>query len=141
MYPCYQLIQIVELPENGGNKYAVRFLAQMEYFDYDFMCKNALKEFLFTNKYDSGEYLIIRDNEEYGDIYVTEAVCIYRCKDKGSYVDFKIAGEEWKNLVKEVLEKSPIIKPSLQIQTMHKLSVPKIIPEKIYVGIGELPVP
>lgn len=87
------------------------------------------KEFLFTNKYDSGEYLIIRDNEEYGDIYVTEAVCIYRCKDKGSYVDFKIAGEEWKNLVKEVLEKSPIIKPSLQIQTMHKLSVPKIIPE------------
>ena len=101
----------------------------MEYFDYDFMCKNALKEFLFTNKYDSGEYLIIRDNEEYGDIYVTEAVCIYRCKDKGSYVDFKIAGEEWKNLVKEVLEKSTIIKPSLQIQTMHKLSVPKIIPE------------
>lgn len=129
MYPCYQLIQIVELPENGGNKYAVRFLAQMEYFDYDFMCKNALKEFLFKNKYENGEYLIIHDNEESGDIYVTDAVCIYRCKDKGSYVDFKIAGEEWKNLVKEVLEKSPIIKPSLQIQTMHKLSVPKIIPE------------
>ena len=50
-------------------------------------------------------------------------------KDKGSYIDFKIAGDEWKSLVTEVLEKTPVIEPSLQIQTMHKLSVPKIIPE------------
>ena len=129
MYPCYQLIQIVELPENGGNKYAVRFLARIEYFDFDFRCKNALKDFLFKNKYANGEYLIIHDNEESGDIYVTDAVCIYRCKDKGSYVDFKIAGDEWKSLVTEVLEKTPVIEPSLQIQTMHKLSVPKIVTE------------
>lgn len=129
MYPCYQLIQIVELPENGGNKYAVRFLARMGYFDFDFMCKNALKDFLFKNKCENGEYLIIHDNEESGDIYVADAVCIYRCKDKGSYVDFKIAGEEWQSLLREVLEQTPVIEPSLKIQTMHKLSVPKIVTE------------
>ena len=31
--------------------------------------------------------------------------------------------------VKEVLEKSPIIKPTLKIQTMHKVSVQKIVEE------------
>lgn len=129
MYPEYQLIQIVETPENGDNKYAVRFLARMNYFDFDFMCKNTLKKFLRDGDYKSGEYLIISENENLGDRYIVEAVCIYRSKDNGYYIDFKLAGDEWKKLVKEVMEESPFIEPSLKIQTMHKVSVQKIVEE------------
>lgn len=129
MYPEYKLIQIVELPENGNNKYAVRQIAHMEYFEFDFATKNTVKKFLSEGGYDSGEYIVIVDNESSGDKYVTIAVCIYRNKEQGNFLEFKIAGEEWKNFVREVIEQPPVIDVKLDIQTMHKVSVPKVIPE------------
>lgn len=129
MYPEYKLIQIVELPENGKNKYAIQYIAHMEYFDFDFRSKNSIKKFLSEGGYKSGEYLIIVDNEEYGDRYITVAVCVYRDKEQGNFLEFKLAGKEWKNLVREVVEQPPVIDVKLDIQTMHKVSVPKVIPE------------
>lgn len=126
MYPEYKLIQIVELPENGNNKYAVRQIAHMEYFEFDFCTKNTIKKFLSEGGYDSGEYIVIVDNESSGDRFVTVAVCIYRDKEQGNFLEFKFAGEEWKNLVREVIEQSPVIDMKFDIQTMHKVKVPKI---------------
>lgn len=127
MYPEYKIIQIVELPMNGRNKYGIRLLGHMEYFDFDFMCKNTLKKFFVDGGYDSGEYLIIRDNETNGDLYIVEAVCAYRAKESGNFVDFKLPGKEWKALVKEVMECPPMIDMSLQIQTTHNVRIPKIV--------------
>lgn len=128
MYPEYMLVQIVEVPKNGKlSPYAVRYLARMEYFDFDFMCKNTLKKFFTENELDSGEYLIVHDNENNGDKYVTDAVCVYRAKDSGNFLDFKIAGEEWIELVNNVMEQAPIIDIKLDIQTIHKVTVPKMV--------------
>lgn len=63
MYPEYKLIQIVELPENGKNKYAIQYIAHMEYFDFDFRSKNSIKKFLSEGGYKSGEYLVIVDKK------------------------------------------------------------------------------
>lgn len=125
MYPEYYLIQIVELPKNGdASPYAVRHFARMQYFDFDFMCKNSIKKFFVSHNMNDGEYLIIRDNESEGDLYVTEAVCIYRAKDTGKFVDFKRPGKEWTDLVRKVMEDIEVIPIGLKIQTMHKVSVP-----------------
>ncbi|MBM6854639.1 hypothetical protein H6B11_10800 [Mediterraneibacter glycyrrhizinilyticus] len=127
MYPEYKLIQIVELPRNGETSpYAVREYARMEYFDFDFMCKNAIKKFMVDHSMESGEYLIIRDNEKPGDTYIVEAICVFRVKDSGNYIDFKRPGEEWVDLVRTVMDGSEIIPLIFKIQTMHKMTIPKI---------------
>lgn len=130
MFPEYKIIQIVEVPKNGDNKYAIRILGRMEYFDFDFMCKNTLKKFFMDGGYDSGEYIIIRDNESSGDTYLVEAICVYRAKEQGNFLDFKLPGEEWKDFVINTLENAPVINVKFDIQTMHKLSIPKICTEE-----------
>ena len=127
MYPEYKLIQIVELPKNGNTSpYAVREFARMEYFDFDFRCKNAIKKFMADREMESGEYLIIRDNDRNGDRYVVEAICIFRAKESGYYVDFKYPGEEWIDLVRKAMDDTEVIPINLEIQTMHKMTIPKI---------------
>ena len=130
MFPEHKIIQIVEVPKNGDNKYAIRILGRMEYFDFDFMCKNTLKKFFMDGGFDSGEYIIIRDNESSGDTYLVEAICVYRAKEQGNFLDFKLPGEEWKDFVINTLENAPVINVEFDIQTMHKLSIPKICTEE-----------
>ena len=130
MFPEYKIIQIVEVPKNGDNKYAIRILGRMEYFDFDFMCKNTLKKFFMDGGFDSGEYIIIRDNESSGDTYLVEAICVYREKEQGNFLDFKLPGEEWKDFVINTLENAPGINVKFDIQTVHKLSIPKICTEE-----------
>lgn len=130
MYPEYQIIQIVELPSNGDfNPYAVRYYGRMEYFEYDFMCKSTLKKFFADHNMDSGEYIIISDNEHSGSRYNVDAICVYRNKEQGNFLDFKRPGREWINLVNKVLEETEIIEIGLKIQTMHKVTIPKIVVE------------
>lgn len=130
MYPEFKIIQIVELPPNGDfNPYAVRFFGRMEEFEYDFRCKNTLKGFFADHNMDSGEYIIISDNEHSGSRYNTEAICIYRTKEQGNFLDFKRPGKEWVDLVNKVLEETEVIEIGLKIQTMHKVNIPKIVPE------------
>ncbi|MGI6070692.1 MAG: hypothetical protein ACOYBE_09720 [Blautia sp.] len=127
MYPEFQLIQIVELPKNGDTSpYAVRQFARMEYFNFDFMCKNSLKKFFIEHHMENGEYLIIRENDRLGDKFIIEAICIFRAKESGNFVDFKRPGEKWIELVREVMEEIEIIPIGLRIQTMQKMSIPKI---------------
>ena len=128
MYPEYMLIQIIEVPKNGNSSpYAVRYYGRMEYFDFDFMCKNTLKKFFSDNNMDSGEYLIIHDNEKNGDKYVVDAVCIYRTKDSGNFLEFKLAGQEWINLVNTTMDKTPVVDIGLKIQTINKITIPKMV--------------
>lgn len=128
MYPEYDLIQIIEVPQNGNSSpYAVRHYGRMEYFDFDFMCKNTLKKFFIENNMESGEYLIIHDNEKSGDKFVVDAVCIYRTKDSGNFLDFKLPGKEWINLVCTAMDKTPVVDIGLKIQTINKISIPKMI--------------
>lgn len=55
MYPEYRVIQIIEIPPNGDTTpYAVRYYAQIEYFDFDFMSKSTLKEYLKNHRVQSG---------------------------------------------------------------------------------------
>lgn len=130
MYPEYKIIQIVELPPNGDMPpYAVRLFGRMEYFEYDFMCKNTLKKFFADHKMESGEYIIISDNENSGSRYNTDSICIYRSKEQGNFLDFKRPGKEWIELVNKVLEEAEIIDIGLKIQTIHKVTVPKIAVE------------
>ncbi len=116
------IIQIVELPQNGKNKYAVRYLGSLEYFDYDFMCKNSLKKFFKESNYDDGKYIILHINENRGQTYIIDSICTYK---KGS-VELAQPGESWKKLVAEVLEEYPYIKQGLQISTSNKVDIPKI---------------
>lgn len=128
MYPSYKLIQIVEVPKNGDSSpYAVRFYGRMEYFEFDFMCKSTLKKFFTEHNMQDGEYLIIHDNEHSGDAFVIDAVCIYRAKDSGNFLDFKMAGKEWTDLVNNVMENTEIIDIGLKIKTINKVTIPKMM--------------
>lgn len=128
MYPEYDLIQIIEVPQNGNSSpYAVRHYGRMEYFDFDFMCKNTLKKFFNDNNMESGEYLIIHDNEKTGDKYVVDAVCSYKTKDSGNFLDFKLPGKEWISLVNISMDCTPVIDIGLKIHTTNKISIPKMI--------------
>lgn len=127
MYPECYLVQIVELPKNGDSSpYAVRVFAKMEYFDFDFKCKFSIKKFLVSHNMNDGEYLIIRVNEHSGGVYVTEAICIYRSKEHGNFMEFKRPGKAWIELVQKVMEDIEIIPIFLEIQTMNKISIPRI---------------
>lgn len=127
MYPEYRLIQIVELPKNGdASPYAVRQFARLEYFDFDFMCKNSIKRFFTDHHMNDGEYLIIRNNEHNGDKLIAEAICVFRTKQTGNFVDFKRPGKAWIELVRKVMDDLEVIPISIKIQTMHKMSIPKI---------------
>ena len=128
MYPEYMLIQIIEVPKNGNSSpYAVRYYGRMEYFDFDFMCKNTLKKFFTDNNMSSGEYIIIHDNETNGDKFFVDAVCVYRTKDSGNFLDFKLAGQEWIDLVNTTMDKTPVVDIGLKIQTINKVTIPKMI--------------
>lgn len=127
MYPSYKLIQIVEVSKNGDSSpYAVRFYGRMEYFEFDFMCKSTLKRFFAEHNMKDGEYLIIHDNEYSGDAFVIDAVCIYRTKDSGNFLDFKKAGKEWTDLVNNVMENTEVIHIGLEIKTINKVTIPKM---------------
>lgn len=127
MWTQYDLIQIVEIPKNGdSSSYAVRNLARMEYFEFDFMCKNILKKFFADHNFSSGDYVITHMNENSGDIVVVDAVCIYRVKPQGQFLEFKIPGDEWKNLVKDITEGTPIVKFDMKIDTIKRVHIPKI---------------
>ena len=128
MYPEYMLIQIIEVPKNGNSSpYAVRYYGRMEYFDFDFMCKNTLKKFFTDNNMSGGEYIIIHDNEINGDKFVVDAVCVYRTKDSGNFLDFKLAGQEWIDLVNTTMDKTPVVDIGLKIQTINKVTIPKMV--------------
>ena len=128
MYPEYKLIQIIEVPKNGNSSpYAIRFYGRMEYFDFDFMCKNTLKKFFVDHNMQSGEYLIIHDNEKSGNTYVTDAVCVYKTKDKGNFLDFKLPGKEWIDLVNNTMDEVEVVDMGLKIQTLNKVTVPKMV--------------
>lgn len=128
MYPEYMLIQIIEVPKNGNSSpYAVRYYGRMEYFDFDFMCKNTLKKFFTDNNMTSGEYMVIHDNESNGDKFVVDAVCVYRTKDSGNFLDFKLAGQEWIDLVNTTMDKTPVVDIGLKIQTINKVTIPKMV--------------
>lgn len=128
MYPEYMLVQIIEVPKNGNSSpYAVRYYGRMEYFDFDFMCKNTLKKFFIDNNMESGEYLIIHDNEKNGNKYVVDAVCIYRTKDSGNFLEFKLAGEDWIKLVIDTMDRTPVVNIGMEIQTINKVTIPKMV--------------
>lgn len=76
---------------------------------------------------ESGEYLIIHDNEKTGDKYVVDAVCSYRTKDSGNFLDFKLPGKEWISLVNISMDCTPVIDIGLKIHTTNKISIPKMI--------------
>lgn len=118
----YRVVQIIATP-NLKSKYAIRNIGKMAYFNFDFMTKNSLKKFFSEEKYESGEYLVLKIQEEE---YIPEAICIYRDKEQGFFIDFKLPGEEWKALVREVFSEIPEINVKLEMQTMHKVSVPVI---------------
>lgn len=128
MYPEYKLIQIIEVPRNGkSSPYAVRFYGRMEYFEFDFMCKNTLKKFFADHNMQEGDYLIIHDNEHSGDVFIIDAVCIYRTKENGNFLDFKLPGKDWVDLVNNVLEKTEVVDIGLKIQTSNKVNIPKMM--------------
>lgn len=130
MYPEYKLIQIIEVPRNGkSSPYAVRFYGRMEYFEFDFMCKNTLKKFFTEHDMQDGDYLIIHDNEHSGDAFVIDAVCIYRTKENGNFLDFKLPGKEWVDLVNNVMEKTEVVDIGLKIKTSNKVNIPKMMYE------------
>ena len=128
MYLKYKLIQVVEVPKNGNSSpYAAKFYGRMEYFEFDFMCKSTLKKFFADHKLKDGNYLIIHENEYSGDVYVVDAVCIYRTKDNGNFLDFKLPGQEWIDLVHNVMENTEIIDIGLKIKTINKVTIPKMV--------------
>lgn len=128
MYPEYKLIQIIEVPRNGkSSPYAVRFYGRMEYFEFDFMCKNTLKKFFTEHDMQDGDYLIIHDNEHSGDAFVIDAVCIYRARENGNFLDFKLPGKEWVDLVNNVMEKTEVVDIGLKIKTSNKVNIPKMM--------------
>ena len=118
----YRIVQIIATP-NLKSKYAIRNIGKMAYFNFDFMTKNSLKKFFSEGEYESGEYLVLKMQDEE---YIPEAICIYRDKEQGCFMDFKLPGEEWKALVREVFSEIPEINVKLEMQTMHKVSVPVI---------------
>nr|DAP64463.1 MAG TPA: hypothetical protein [Caudoviricetes sp.] len=127
MYPEYRVIQIIEIPPNGDTTpYAVRYYAQIEYFDFDFMSKSTLKEYLKNHRVQSGEYIIIHDNENSGARYIVDAICSYEVKENGTYLNIKHPGEKWQQLVNKVLDNPEIVDTKPTIQTMNKLKIPKI---------------
>lgn len=128
MYPEYKLIQIIEVPRNGkSSPYAVRFYGRMEYFEFDFMCKNTLKKFFTEHEMQDGDYLIIHDNEHTGDAFIIDAVCIYRARENGNFLDFKLPGKEWVDLVNNVMEKTEVVDIGLKIKTSNKVNIPKMM--------------
>ena len=128
MYPEYKLIQIIEVPRNGkSSPYAVRFYGRMEYFEFDFMCKNTLKKFFTEHEMQDGDYLIIHKNEHSGDVFVIDAVCIYRARENGNFLDFKLPGKEWVDLVNNVMEKTEVVDIGLKIKTSNKVNIPKMM--------------
>lgn len=128
MYPEYKLIQIIEVPRNGkSSPYAVRFYGRMEYFEFDFMCKNTLKKFFTEHDMQDGDYLIIHDNEHTGDAFIIDAVCIYRARENGNFLDFKLPGKEWVDLVNNVMEKTEVVDIGLKIKTSNKVNIPKMM--------------
>ena len=130
MYPSYKLIQIVEVPTNGNSSpYAVKFYGQMEYFEFDFMCKSTLKKFFAEHNMKDGYYLIVHDNESSGDVYIVDAICIYHTKESGHFLNFKLPGQEWIDLVNNVMEKIEVIDSGLKIHTSNKINIPKMVYE------------
>lgn len=128
MYPEYKLIQIIEVPRNGkSSPYAVRFYGRMEYFEFDFMCKNTLKKFFTEHEMQDGDYLIIHDNDHTGDAFIIDAVCIYRSRENGNFLDFKLPGKEWTDLVNNVMEKTEVVDIGLKIKTSNKVNIPKMM--------------
>lgn len=128
MYPEYKLIQIIEVPRNGkSSPYAVRFYGRMEYFEFDFMCKNTLKKFFTEHEMQDGDYLIIHNNEHTGDAFIIDAVCIYRARENGNFLDFKLPGKEWVDLVNNVMEKTEFVDIGLKIKTSNKVNIPKMM--------------
>lgn len=128
MYPEYKLIQIIEVPRNGkSSPYAVRFYGRMEYFEFDFMCKNTLKKFFTEHDMQDGDYLIIHDNDHTGDAFIIDAVCIYRARENGNFLDFKLPGKEWVDLVNNVMEKTEVVDIGLKIKTSNKVNIPKMM--------------
>lgn len=128
MYPEYKLIQIIEVPRNGkSSPYAVRFYGRMEYFEFDFMCKNTLKKFFTEHEMQDGDYLVIHNNEHSGDVFVIDAVCIYRARENGNFLDFKLPGKEWVDLVNNVMEKTEVVDIGLKIKTSNKVNIPKMM--------------
>lgn len=128
MYPEYKLIQIIEVPKNGkSSPYAVSFYGRMEYFEFDFMCKNTLKKFFAEHDMQDGDYLIIHDNDLSGDAFIIDAVCSYRMKEKRNFLDFKLPGKEWTDLVNNVMEKTEVVDIGLKIKTSNKVNIPKMM--------------
>lgn len=128
MYPEYKLIQIIEVPKNGkSSPYAVRFYGRMEYFEFDFMCKNTLKKFFAERDMQDGDYLIIHENDLSGDAFIIDAVCSYRIKENRKFLDFKLPGKEWTDLVNNVMEKTEVVDIGLKIKTSNKINVPKMM--------------
>lgn len=128
MYPEYKLIQIIEVPRNGkSSPYAVRFYGRMEYFEFDFMCKNTLKKFFTEHDMQDGDYLIIHNNEHSGDVFIIDAVCSYRTKENRKFLDFKLPGKEWTDLVNNVMEKTEVVDIGLKIKTSNKVNIPKMM--------------
>lgn len=121
-YEGCTIIQIVELPQNGNNKFAVRYIGHLKYFEYDFMCKKSLKKFFNDGCYDDGKYILMHINEELGETYKLDAICDYH---KGT-VNFLIPGKVWIGLVNDVLEKYPNINQEMKITTTNKVNIPKI---------------
>lgn len=91
------------------------------------MCKNTLKKFFTEYNMQDGDYLIIHDNEHAGDVFIIDAVCIYRTKENGNFLDFKLPGKEWIDLVNNVMEKTEVVDIGLKIKTSNKVDIPKMM--------------
>lgn len=91
------------------------------------MCKNTLKKFFTEHEMQDGDYLIIHNNEHSGDVFVIDAVCIYRARENGNFLDFKLPGKEWTDLVNNVMEKTEVVDIGLKIKTSNKVNIPKMM--------------
>ena len=52
---------------------------------------------------------------------------MYRTKDSGNFLDFKLAGQEWIDLVNATMDKTPVVDIGLKIQTINKVTIPKMV--------------
>ena len=91
------------------------------------MCKNTLKKFFTEHEMQDGDYLVIHNNEHSGDVFVIDAVCIYRARENGNFLDFKLPGKEWVDLVNNVMEKTEVVDIGLKFKTSNKVNIPKMM--------------
>lgn len=51
---------------------------------------------------------------------------VFTVQEKGNFLDFKLPGKEWTDLVNNVMENTEMLDIELRIKTINKITIPQI---------------